>query len=120
MSKLERLLQDIQSSPETIEFDDVIDTIDDHYSYSATRFSNGIGENRVVNEAGTNEGSCKIFSFAKRHSLNEEQALTCFGKYYREDVLNNPDNSDHANIRNFMVSGWDGIKFEGVALKEKN
>ena len=119
MSKLEQLLQNIQTSPETIEFDDVIDTIDDHYSYSATQFSNGIGDSRVINQAGTNEGSCKIFSFAKRHSLNEEQTLNCFGKYYREDVVKNPDGSDHANIRNFMVSGWDGIKFEGEALKDR-
>ena len=120
MNKLEQLLRYIQTSPQMIEFDDVINTIDEHYSYSATRFSNGTGDSRIINEAGTNEGSCKIFSFAKLHSLNEEQTLNCFGKYYREDVLNNPDGSDHGNIRNFMVSGWDGIEFEGEALTAKH
>ena len=120
MSKLEELLHKIQTSPQTIEFDDVINTIDEYYSYSATRFTNGSGDDKVINEAATNEGSCKIFSFAKRHSLNDEQTLNCFGKYYREDVLNNPDGRDHGNIRNFMISGWDGIKFEGEALKDKH
>ena len=119
MSKLERLLQKLQTSPESVEFEDVIDTIDDHYSYTATRFTNGNGDRMVTNEAGTNEGSCKIFSFARLNSLNEEQTLNCFGKYYREDVLKNPEGSDHANIRNFMISGWDGIRFDGEALKHK-
>jgi hypothetical protein len=119
MSKLEQLLQNIQTAPGSIEFNDVIQTIDDHYSYSATRFTNGSGDSMVTNEAGANEGSCKIFSFAKLHSLDEEQTLNCFGKYYREDVLKNPQGSDHGNIRNFMTSGWQGIKFDGEALKER-
>ena len=119
MSKLEQLLQNIQTSPDTIEFDDVIKAIEDHYNYSATRFTNGSGDRTVINEAGTNEGSCKIFSFAKLHSLDKEQTLNCFGKYYREDVLQNPEGSDHGNIRNFMISGWQGIKFDGEALSLK-
>ena len=119
MNELEQLLQNIETSPESIEFDDVINAIDEYYSYSATRFTNGIGDSMVINEAGTNEGSCKIFSFAKLHSLNEEQTLNCFGKYYREDVLENPDGSDHGNIRNFMISGWDGIRFDADALKDR-
>jgi hypothetical protein len=48
--------------------------------------------------------------------LNEKQTLACFGKYYREDVLRHPENDDHANIRNFMLYGWEGIVFEGEAL----
>ena len=119
MSKLEQLLQNIQTSPESIEFNDVIKAIDDHYSYTATRFTNGSGDRVVINEAGSNEGSCKIFSFAKLHSLNEEQTLNCFGKYYREDVLKNPEGSDHGNIRNFMISGWQGISFDAEALKDR-
>jgi len=117
MSTLEQLLKKIQTSPESIEFNDVIQVIDNHYRYLATRFTNGSGDSMVINDAGTNEGSCKIFSFAKLHSLDEEQTLNCFGKYYREDVLNNPGGSDHGNIRNFMISGWEGIKFDGEVLK---
>ena len=61
MSKLETLLQNIRTSPESIEFNDVIEAIDEHYSYTATRFTNGSGDRVVINEAGSNEGSGKIF-----------------------------------------------------------
>jgi hypothetical protein len=70
----------------------------------------------VVNESGTNEGSCKIFAFAQLNDLSVEQTLACFGKYYREDVLENPEGNDHGNIRNFMISGWEGVKFSCEAL----
>ena len=110
---LDKLIQLLESTPSNVEFDQVIDTITAHYTYTATRFTNG----DVVNEAGTNEGSCKIFAFAKLHSLNKEQTLHCFGKYYREDVLQHPEASDHGNIRNFITAGWPGIKFETDALK---
>ncbi|NMS01956.1 type III effector, partial [Vibrio parahaemolyticus] len=29
------------------------------------------------------------------------------------------ENSDYQNIRNFMVTGWEGIKFEASALTAK-
>jgi hypothetical protein len=32
-------------------------------------------------------------------------------------VLDNPDGTDHANIRNFIRDGWAGIVFDGVVLK---
>ena len=59
------------------------------------------------------------FSFAKQINLSKEQTLTLFGEFYREDVLNNPNGTDHQNIRNFIESGWDGISFDGEALKKK-
>ena len=110
------LIKQIQTEPETIEFQQVIDCIDEHYDYSPTRFTNGNGHETVINQAGSNEGSCKIFAFSTIHGLDEKQTLNCFGKYYREDVLNNPTEKDHANIRNFMRFGWDGIEFEGTVL----
>jgi len=109
---LTQLLAIISGEPQNVSFDDVINTINENYQYTPTTFSNG----DVINESGTNEGSCKIFSFAQLHNLSEEQALTCFGKYYRDDVLQHPEGNDHGNIRNFMVSGWEGIKFSGEAL----
>jgi hypothetical protein len=42
--------------------------------------------------------------------------LACFGSYYRKDVLENPNGTDHQNIRNFMNRGWEGISFEKEAL----
>jgi len=116
---VQTLLSQLQTSPETVEFKDVMDTIANHYDYTPTRFTNGVGENQVVNEAGTNEGSCKIFAFAQLNQLNVEQTLACFGSYYRDDVLKNPTGSDHGNIRNFMIYGWPGINFDNAALTAK-
>lgn len=113
---INELIEKIITKPNSIEFDEVIKTIESTYNYTPTRFSNGIGDNATINEAGTNEGSCKIFAFGKLNNLDEKQTLACFGKYYRDDVLGNPDNDDHANIRNFILYGWKGIKFEDEAL----
>ena len=49
-------------------------------------------------------------------NLSEAETLACFGAYYYEDVLQNPNGTDHQNIRNFMKTGWDGIAFYGSAL----
>lgn len=115
---VEKLLQKIRQRPEGISFDEVMAVIKEHYEYTPTRFSNGLGEAAVINEAGQNEGSCRIFAFAKLNGLNEAETLCCFGKFYRDDVLGNPTGSDHANIRNFMRHGWAGIVFDGVVLKD--
>jgi len=113
------LLQTIKTAPETVDFNEVIATINAHYLYTPTLFTNGIGEHKLVNEAGKNEGSCKIFTFAKLNHLTKEQTLACFGKFYREDVLKNPLGNDHQNIRKFMEYGWIGISFDGAALQER-
>jgi len=109
----------LDSSPEEIEFDQVMQVIKDNYTYAPSRFTNGHGDKQISNEAGSNEGSCKIFSFAQINNLNERQTLACFGTYYRQDVLAHPENTDHANIRNFIQSGWGGIQFDDIALTEK-
>ncbi len=106
------LLEKIRTSPETIEFSEVIAFIDTNYDFTPTSFQNG----DTFNEAGKNSGSCKIFSFAKMNNLNVEATLVCFGTFYRNDVVENPDGTDHQNIRNFMIHGWEGIKFESDAL----
>lgn len=113
----DELIEKINTRADLIDFSEVIVTIETCYRYTPTRFSNGKGSNAIINEAGSNEGSCKIFAFAKLNHLDEKQTLACFGKYYREDVLRYPDNNDHANIRNFMQHGWQGIKFDGEALQ---
>ena len=119
MSQLSEFLQHLQTQPESISFAQTIDTITQHYDYTPTRFSNGVN-NPVVSEAGSNEGSCKIFAFAKIHQLNEAQTLQLFGDFYRKDVLEHPDANDHANIRTFMRDGWAGIQFDREALKPKS
>ncbi|WP_245840531.1 HopJ type III effector protein [Ohtaekwangia koreensis] len=44
--------------------------------------------------------------------------LSLFAEHYRS-VLENPDGTDHQNIRQFMLHGWPGIIFEGQALVSK-
>ncbi|MEG0198898.1 MAG: HopJ type III effector protein, partial [Acinetobacter sp.] len=34
-------------------------------------------------------------------------------------VLATPEATDHQNIRQFMLNGWDGIQFESEALAAK-
>lgn len=111
-------LRRIKQNPENIEFSETIEVIDTHYIYTPTRFSNGNNsDDRLINEAGSNEGSCKIFAFAKLNNLSVAQTLQCFGVYYREDVLKHPEEDNHANIRRFIRDGWQGIHFEQSALQ---
>lgn len=112
---LEAFLQRLNAAPDSIAFADTIALIESLYDFTPTRFSNG----GLTSEAGQNSGSCKIFSFAKRHGLTEQQTLHCFGGYYRDDVLKHPQGADHQNIRNFMQTGWAGIAFESRALVPK-
>ncbi|WP_019529221.1 HopJ type III effector protein [Dasania marina] len=107
------LITQLQQTPNSVEFNQVMNAIANNFDYSATRFSNGP---ELINEAGTNEGSCKIFAFAQLMQLDPTQTLACFGRYYRDDVLLHPEGNDHANIRAFIKHGWQGIQFEGVAL----
>lgn len=116
---LKTLLLLLRTKPDTVEFQDVMAVIADNYAYSPCRFTNGLGEDLVVNAAGENEGSCKIFALGQLLGLDEDQTLACFGKFYREDVLQQPDGVDHANIRTFMRHGWAGIHFTGQALVPK-
>ncbi|MCG9677263.1 HopJ type III effector protein [Vibrio sp. Isolate24] len=109
---LNTFIEQLSRAPESIEFEHTMAVIDAHYVFTPTAFTNGESEN----EANQNNGSCKIFAFAKLNQLSEQATLACFGRFYREDVLQNPDGHDHANIRNFMNSGWRGIKFESEAL----
>ena len=111
---LDNFLAKIKTN-EAVSFNDTIAVITENYDYSPTAFQNG----NVENAAGQNEGSCKIFAFAKLNNLSANETLTLFGDYYRVDVLQNPDASDHQNIRQFIQNGWAGVVFESEALKAK-
>jgi hypothetical protein len=100
--------------PNTIEFVDTMTIIENNYLFTPTPFTNG----QAYNEAGQNNGSCKIFAFGLLHKLSKQQTLACFGSYYRDDVLNNPGGIDHQNIRQFMISNWNNIQFNGDALEK--
>jgi hypothetical protein len=112
---LDTFLQRLNEAPETIVFADTLAVIDAYYDFTPTQFRNG----DQINAAGQNNGSCKIFSFARLHGLTPAQTLHCFGDYYRQDVLGHPEGTDHQNIRNFMVTGWGGVEFGGAALASR-
>lgn len=99
------------------DFEDTITIINQLYYYYPTRFSNGLTQT-VINEAGQNEGSCRIFAFALLNQLSAASTLACFGRFYK-DVLNEPQGTSHGNIRAFMRDGWAGVVFDGCALVAK-
>lgn len=113
---LETFLHKLASQPEVIEFEDTIGLIDSLYRFEPTAFDNG----EQHNPAGQNNGSCKILAFGQLHGLSEAQTLACFGRFYRQDVLGNPAGTDHGNIRNFMRTGWAGVRFKGSPLTPRN
>ena len=112
---LDSFLEKLNETPQEVAFTDTMAVVEALYNFTPTAFQNG----DLSNEAGQNSGSCKLFSLAKLQNFSVEQTLACFGDFYRKDVLENPEATNHQNIRNFMKTGWDGISFEGQALSEK-
>jgi len=111
----EQFFTRLKKEPQTITFNDTISVIEELYAFTPAAFING----ELQNEAGNNNGSCKIFAFARLQKLTEEETLHCFGEYYRKDVLENPQGNDHQNIRNFIKTGWQGIDFKSEPLRLK-
>ncbi len=115
---LTELLTLLKENPTQVQFNQVIETINNEYHYTPSRFHNGQDNDIVINEASTNEGSCKILAFAKLNSLTKEETLNCFGKYYRNDVLLNLENTDHANIRTLIKYSLSDVHFDNTVLKK--
>lgn len=115
LSSLDALTAQLNSAPERIEFKDVIALIDATFTFTPTAFTNG----EVRNDANQNNGSCKLLALGQYLNLTNEQTLALFGTYYRKDVLENPQDDDHANIRNFMKTGSAGVNFETFPLALK-
>ncbi|MDD7886082.1 HopJ type III effector protein [Flavivirga sp. 57AJ16] len=105
----------LKNTPKSIEFSETMAVIEANYNFSPTTFLNGT----LQNKKGENSGSCKLFAFAKAQRLSKEETLACFGKFYYEEVLNDPNGSGHQNIRNFIKTGFDGLSFNEEPLSEK-
>ena len=112
---IDSFLEKLNKTPETIAFTETIAIIEENYTFEPTAFENGV----LHNVAGENSGSCKLFAFAELQNLSEAATLSCFGAYYYNDVLKNPEGTNHQNIRNFMKTGWEGIAFYGSPLVSK-
>lgn len=96
------------------DFEDSMALVERYFHYTPAVFHNG----PLRNEAGENEGSCKLFALAQHCYLSEVDTLACFGRHYRQ-VLDEPAGSSHANIRQFMGTGWSGIRFETQPLRPR-
>lgn len=113
--KIEELKNKLKNTPISLNFSETMEVIDSNYEFTPTAFKNG----DLSNAKGQNSGSCKLFAFAKIQDLSKEETLACFGQYYFDDVLKDPKGKGHQNIRNFMKTGFEGIVFEGIPLKQK-
>ncbi|MCB4807120.1 HopJ type III effector protein [Tamlana sp. 62-3] len=113
--KIETFKTKLKNNPEAIDFSETMETIEANYNFTPTAFING----DLQNEEGQNSGSCKLFAFAKAQELTKAETLACFGKYYFDEVLNDPTGTGHQNIRNFMKTGFEGLVFKVEALVEK-
>jgi hypothetical protein len=107
--QLTTLIKDLKEN--SISFSQVLAFIETYYQHQPAAFKNG----NVYNEATQNQGSAKVFSFAQQNNLSKEDTLYLFAEHYRS-VLDNPDATDHQNIRQFIIHGWEGISFENPAL----
>lgn len=103
-----------QLKDKSLTFKEVIEFIESRYEHTPTAFRNG----EAYNEATQNQGSAKVFTFAQLNNLSQEDTLFLFAEHYQV-VLSTPDAADHQNIRQFIANGWQGITFEGEALKAK-
>lgn len=105
---------EVLRSGESMKFDTIIALVDDDYAFTQAAFTNG----DLRNQAGEGSGSAKVFCFAAIHQLTPLETLHCFGEHYLA-VLNDADGDSHPNIRNFMVYGWAGLKFDSPVLIRK-
>ena len=112
---IQAFLEKVKQTPTQITFPETITIIEENYNFTPTAFQNGTQHNA----AAATSGSCNLFSFAKLQNLSKEETLACFGAFYFEEVLEDPNGTNHQNIRNFINLGWDGIQFEGNALEAK-
>ena len=112
---IESFKNKLKESPKQIDFSETMNVVDENYNFIPTAFKNGTLENAE----GQNSGSCKLFAFAKAEELTKEDTLACFGQYYFDDVLKDPNGSGHQNIRNFMNTGFEGLTFNGEPLTKK-
>lgn len=115
-SECEMFNNNIDMDSSNLMLEDVLETINSHYETQLLEYRVG----NIVNKQGENEATGLILSYAALSNMNQETTLKLWGQYYR-DVLKNPTGTDHANIREFMKTGWKGVPFEnGIALTKKN
>jgi len=109
---LQDLLQELKAKQ--IVFKDVLAYIEERYDYTPSAFTNGSQKNGESE----NQGSARVLYFAKLNYLFQDDTLQLFAEHF-DAVLSTPDGTDHQNIRQFLVNGWDGVSFEKEVLSCK-
>ncbi|MDX1754431.1 MAG: HopJ type III effector protein [Marinobacter sp.] len=97
------------------DFEDTLALIERYFDYTPAAFHNG----PLFNGPGENEGSCKLFALGQLCNLSEPETLRCFGRHYQQ-VLDDPTGTSHGNIRQFIGTGWSGIRFDQSPLRLKS
>lgn len=110
--QLQLLLEKLKQNE--LSFSQVLDFINAHYQHQPTAFKNG----DAFNDETQNQGSARVFAFAQLNNVSKEDTLWLFAEHY-QSVLENPNGTDHQNIRQFIQHGWPGISFKGQALLAK-
>ena len=101
--------------PTSIRFAATMDALNASYDTRPVPFSVGA----THSEAGQNNGSALIISFAKHVGLTKDEALALFGEHYAS-VRAEPEGTSHSNIRSFMAGGFACVSFpEGLAIINK-
>ena len=85
--KIKSFKTKLKKTPKQIEFSETMQVVDTYYNFTPTAFKNGTLENGE----GENSGSCTLFAFAKVQAFTKEETLACFGQFYFEDLLKDPN-----------------------------
>ncbi len=109
----EEYLEELRTGASMV-FDNLMAIINENYNYTPAAFTNG----DLQNAEDENQGSAKLFCFGAMHQLTQLEVLHCFGEHYQA-VLDDPEGDSHQNIRNFMIYGWEGLKFNSPVLVKK-
>ncbi|QSP96267.1 HopJ type III effector protein [Marinobacter salinisoli] len=96
------------------DFAETLALIERHFDYQPTAFHNG----PLTNAPGENAGSCRVFALGRYCNLAESDTLRLFAEHYRQ-VVEDPSGSSHANIRQFISTGWSGIRFDADPLRPR-
>ena len=114
--QLKSFIHKLKTNPKTISFTETMQVIDTNFNFIPTAFVNG----EINNNAGENNGSCKLFAFAIHQNLTKDETLSCFGEYYFNDVLQDVHGNGHQNIRNFIKTGFEGLVFKNKPINLKS
>lgn len=94
------------------DFEDTLALIDRFFEYTPAGFHNG----PLYNGPGENAGSCRVFALGQYCNLSEADTLNLFAQHYQQ-VLDEPAGNSHGNIRQFISTGWSGIRFDAQPLR---